>query len=129
MSKSKETVKPLQLFGYTKQEEDGRFVSICVNLSLFAQGKTSDESMKKLFETIDIYLRHVAEQHMDEWDKYTNRLAGPEIVEEYTSVLESSLELARKAVENVRDKDYSQYTGVYTTFVQQISTPYAQTGL
>ena len=128
MSNPKKRAGRLDLYGYTK-EEDGRFVSICVNLSLFAQGKSADESMKKLFKNINTYLKGITEKYADDWVEHAERDTDPEIVEEFKSLLESSLDLAERAVENVRDKDYSRYTGVYSTFVQPISTSYAQAGL
>ena len=127
MNNPEKKVRKLDLYGYTK-EEDGRFVSICVNLSLFAQGKSQDESMKKLFKNIKAYLKGITEKYADDWVEHAERDTAPEIVEEFKLLLESSLHLAERAVENVRDKDYSRYTGVYSTFVKPISSSYAQAG-
>lgn len=127
MSVSKKVVKKLELFGYTKKE-DGRFVSICVNLSLFAQGKTPEEAFQKLLTEVKVYLDYVAEKHFDEWDAYTNRVSAPDIVEEYMTVWKDASELARRAVENVKNKDYRKYLGSYP-FVHPISTPYTQAGM
>lgn len=96
--------KYIHVIGYVKPERNG-YVAICVNLSLFAQGRTQASALKKLRKAIDIYLRQVAKNHADEWEKYTNRPAPKSILAEFENlartVLEQS-EMSRKAAAKAR---------------------------
>jgi predicted RNase H-like HicB family nuclease len=118
--------KDLQLFGYVKQEDDGRFAAICVNLALAAQGKTSEEALHKLMKEIRVYLDHIAEKHPDEWDKYTNRMAPREFIEEF----KEGLDLLREAVERRKKRTTSKKKNIgINRFVQTFSTPYPQASM
>lgn len=91
--------KYIHVIGYVKPERNG-YVAICVNLSLFAQGRTQTSALNKLRKAIDIYLRQAAKNYADEWEKYTNRPAPKSILAEFENlartVLEQS-EMSRKA--------------------------------
>lgn len=69
-------------FGYVK-EEDGVYTAICVNMGLFGQGKTPEEALKKVIKAVDSYVAYVRERHPDEVDKFLNRFAPANYVEEF----------------------------------------------
>lgn len=73
---------------YTK-EEDGQFVSICININFVSQGKTIKESLNKLANGIDSYLSYIAQYHADELDKYLKRDVHPDIAVEFISNLKN----------------------------------------
>lgn len=72
--------------GYVK-EEDGVFTAICVNMSLFAQGKTPDQALKKIMGTIDNYLQFVFEEPSNKWRAYLNRPVPNDMMLEYLNTL------------------------------------------
>lgn len=69
-------------FGYTK-EEDGIYTAICINMSLFGQGKTPEEALKKVIKAIDSYINFVLEKHPNERKKYLYRPAPANLIREY----------------------------------------------
>jgi hypothetical protein len=78
----KKTNKRIIAFGYVK-EEDGIYTAICVNMSLFGQGKTPEQALRKVLKAVGSYVNYVRERHPDEVDKFLDRPAPAHYVEEF----------------------------------------------
>lgn len=118
--------KELRTYGYVKKEEDGRFVAICINLSLISHGESPEEALKKLMTEIDVYISHVLKNHDDDWEYYTNRFAPEEFIEEFTEGLEclkNEIDNRQKHIPLKRNKHRKD------CFVQAFSSPYTQASL
>ena len=86
--------KQVVAVGYIK-EEDGIFTAICVNLGTFGQGKTPEAAVRKLHKSTTYYLDYVSEEHPDNWEKYLNRPAPPDLLKEFMAGLEQLAKLSK----------------------------------
>ena len=88
---------PIFFRGYTKRE-NGRWVAICVDLNIAAQGSTFEEATQKCGELISSYLSYVKSKYAKSLHNYIPRLAPDEYLEEFNSILNRSL-ASRKSLQ------------------------------
>lgn len=82
---------PLIFFrGYTKRE-NGRWVAVCVDLNIAAQGETYEEATQKCHELVGEYLLYVKTKYSHSIKEYIPRLSGDDIMMEYYSILNRSI--------------------------------------
>jgi len=133
MKGTKKESKTIVFWGFTKREDDGRFVSVCINLSLTAQGKTAEESVRKLTEAIDVYLDYKIEKYPDNWEQKIYRSSHPDLIKEFEEIEKEVLklrELQTKAEENLATRKQFMPIDIGTfNFAQTISPTQTKTGL
>lgn len=81
-------LKSIITYGYVK-EEDGVYTAICVNMSIFAQGKTVEEAIENVMQAVGDYIEYVLEKHPEESEKYLNRPAPIEYIREFKKGIQS----------------------------------------
>ncbi len=117
----KKTNKRIIAFGYVK-EEDGIYTAICVNMSLFGQGKTPEQALRKVLKAVGSYVNYVHERHPDEVDKFLNRPAPAHYVEEY----KEGIRILKRLTESKNCKSTQSYSSFIPvrSFAEKVS--YAQ---
>lgn len=108
-------------FGYVK-EQDGVYTAICINMGLFGQGKTPEQALKKVLKAVDSYVAYVHERHPDEYEKFLNRPAPANYIEEFKRGIES-LKRRTQPKESQLRRPYKSFIPI-RTFAEEVS--YAQ---
>lgn len=124
----KRRTKGIIAYGYVK-EEDGIYTAICVNMGLFGQGKTPEQALKKVIKAVLSYVTYVFEEHPDKSEKFLNRPAPANYVEEYNQGIKSlrieSLKKRTQPKENQLRQPYKSFIPV-RTFAEEVSYAQAQ---
>ena len=116
--KPKSMPKQVTAFGYVRFE-DGVYTAICVNLGLFAQGNTPEKAIKKIQKDICRYLEFVSTHHQVDWEKFLNRPAPKEFIDEFKRGLADMKKLAETKPAN-RGSQRQRYSIPSQTFAQEI---------
>jgi predicted RNase H-like HicB family nuclease len=87
----KKIKKRIVAFGYIKEEE-GIYTAICVNMGLFGQGKTPDEAVEKVKKAVVSYVKFVLAKHPDECEKFLNRPAPVNLINEFVQSIKNPKE-------------------------------------
>jgi len=85
--------KKIIAYGYVKKRE-GVYTAICINMGLFGQGKTPEEALKKVLKSVASYVDYVREQHPNECEKFLNRPAPANYIEEYKKGIKILMKLS-----------------------------------
>ncbi|OGB66085.1 MAG: hypothetical protein A2Y94_09355 [Caldithrix sp. RBG_13_44_9] len=80
------TIGKIVFRGYAKKENQ-RWVAICIDLNIAAQGETSKEAIKTCYELIEEYLEFVCHEYPNQLHKYIPRPAPQEFIDEYNSLM------------------------------------------
>lgn len=78
--------KPLIFRGYTKKEGN-RWVAICIDLNIVAQGPTIDEATDKCMNLIAEYIHYVSAEYSHDIGRYLFRPVPQEFIEEYNDMV------------------------------------------
>lgn len=98
--------KDIIAFGYVKKQ-DGTYTGICINMGLFGQGKTPEEALNKVLKAVASYVTYVFDTHPDKWEKFLNRPAPANYVEEYKRGMKEEY---RRAIESLKKRTQSKET-------------------
>ena len=103
-------------FGYVK-EENGIYTAICVNMSLFGQGKTPEQALKKVIKAVFSYVAYVLEKYPDEYEKFLNRPAPASYVKEYKKGIKEECKQGIKSLEKRSESKTYHTRQPYNDFI------------
>lgn len=84
----------ITVFGYIKPEDD-HWIAVCVNLDLLAQGRSDDEALIKLIESMESYIRFVQAEYPNKWQKVLDSIeCSQDSLEEYKNIALQMVNLA-----------------------------------
>ena len=78
--------QPLIFRGYTKKT-GSRWVAICIDLNIVAQGTSFNEATAKCAELISEYIDYVCSEYSHDIGRYLFRPVPKEFVEEYNNLV------------------------------------------
>lgn len=113
-------IPDLIVFGYIKPEDD-HWVAVCINLGLVAQGRSDDEALIKLIESMESYIRFIQAEYPNKWQKVLDSIeCSQDSLEEYKSIALQMVNLAE-----CQSTTAPPQFRPSTAFVKTVSSAYA----